>query len=80
MPTDKNDNFFLQVFVEVTDRHGAPVNEARVVWYLGHGLDNVVLPVDPKGRVTLWAPMGETLVLRAVDSTCGQVRFRSFLS
>jgi hypothetical protein len=43
-----------------------------VIWHLGHGLEKTWVPVDAKGRVTLWAPPGETLVLRAVGSGCGQ--------
>ena len=64
-------NFLLQVPVEVVDSDDKPVLDARVVWHLGHGLEKVQVPVDTRGQVTLWAPPGETLVLRAVGSNCG---------
>jgi len=54
------------------DAHDQPVLNSRLVWHLGHGLEKAWVPVDAKGRVTLWAPPGETLVLRAVGSKCGQ--------
>jgi hypothetical protein len=58
--------------IEVVDGKGEPALDAKVVWHLGHGLDKAWVPVDLKGKVTLWAPPGETLVLRAVGSVCGQ--------
>jgi hypothetical protein len=58
--------------IEVVDGKGEPALDAKVVWHLGHGLDKAWVPVDLKGKATLWAPPGETLVLRAVGSVCGQ--------
>ena len=58
--------------VEVVDGNGHPVPGARLVWHLGHGLGTVWVPLNSKGRATLWAPPGEPLVLRPMGSTCGQ--------
>lgn len=55
----------------MVDGDDKPVLDARVVWHLGHGLGKAQVPVDTRGRVTLWAPPGETLVLLAVGSICG---------
>ena len=58
--------------VEVVDGTGEPVPDARVVWHLGHGLGTAWVPLDPRGRATLWAPPGEPMVLRPMGSVCGQ--------